>query len=362
MKYDVAIIGTGPAGGMAAWALSKTGLRTVILEKEALPRHKPCGGAIAGSAGNLFEYDINPVIENRVGSIKQLYDFDRPHFSPSPGSPVLLVNRTDFDAYLVRQSLQSANGAIILREGFQVTGIEENDNHIVIYGKGAEPVIADYLIGADGATGKTADCLGLNRDRLNAIAIDAEVEVTTETYARESGQMTFNYFCVPCGYGWIFPKKNNLLSCGIGVWDGRINMKKAMSAFLENSFSPGAIIAMTWFGHPIPIYAGHRRIASKRTCLVGDAASLVDPVIGEGIQYALKSGMVAAAVIAGLHGAGIDDEVNDAIAQSETRNCGIYEKLVYAMMGERLDRLYRFELLPYLQAPDFYYNQYVLGH
>lgn len=362
MKYDVAIIGTGPAGGMAACSLANTGLNVVVLEKEELPRHKSCGGAMPSCVKGFFDWDIDPVIEKEITRMKSLYNFRQPHTVTSENAPVILVNRNHFDADLVHRALDMGKGSITLREGVKVSRVEEKETHVVISADRSAPVYANYLIAADGAGSKTALCLGLNRDRSNAIAIDAEVEVTTETYDTESEQMTFNYYCVPCGYGWIFPKKDNLLSCGIGVWEGRTNMKKAMSAFLERSFLPGTVKSVKYYGHPIPIYSGHRMIASKRTCLAGDAASLVDPILGEGIRYALKSGMIAANVIAGLSGVKIDSGLNDEITSSGLNDCSIYQSLIYEYICNQLEILYRFKLLPYLKAPEFYYNQYVLGH
>ena len=62
MEYDVIIIGTGPAGGMAACKLANSGLRIAVLEKYSLPRHKPCGGALSYPVLNLLDRDITPLI------------------------------------------------------------------------------------------------------------------------------------------------------------------------------------------------------------------------------------------------------------------------------------------------------------
>ena len=106
MKLDVLIVGAGPAGGMAAGRLASTGLKVMILEKQKLPRHKPCGGGLSVSARQLLPWDLSPVIEAQVSGVESLYNYSRPHFSPA--ASMLMVNRSRFDAYLTEQAISSS--------------------------------------------------------------------------------------------------------------------------------------------------------------------------------------------------------------------------------------------------------------
>ena len=133
--------------------------------------------------------------------------------------------------------------------------------------------------------------------------------------------------------------------------------------FLAKSFPAQSILAVKQSVHPVPIYGGHRRIATRRVCLVGDAANLVDPVMGEGIRFAIRSGEIAADVIIGLTGAKPRDDVESAVS-SASRDLGrTYQRLIHNGIGADLNILYRLALPFFLEAPQFFYQKFVLeGH
>lgn len=349
MIYDVAIIGTGPAGGSAALHLANSGLNVIILEKTELPRFKPCGGAMPGSVTNLLPIDIEPVIEARATRIKNLHAHKDPRFFSTLQSPSLLVNRSQFDAFLIQHALEQANGSLKLREGFKVKSVEEVRTHATIYGEQQPPVQAKYIIAADGAMGRTAKCLGLNQDRHNAIAIDAELSIESSGYATESNQLTFNYYVVPKGYGWIFPKRNGFLSCGLGTWSPwqGMNLRKDLDTFLSDSFPSYASRVIEAHGYPLPVYQGRQKIASPRVCLVGDAASLVDPISGEGIRFALHSGRLAAETI-------------KEIISTGKGSCCNYQHAVNRHIRPELESRLRFVNMVFLEAPDLFYQRFIV--
>ncbi|HET8715769.1 MAG TPA: FAD-dependent oxidoreductase, partial [Holophagaceae bacterium] len=64
--HDALILGAGPAGASAAWSLAKAGRRVLLLEKDPLPRVKPCGGGVSPQVAQWFDFDFSPVISNRV--------------------------------------------------------------------------------------------------------------------------------------------------------------------------------------------------------------------------------------------------------------------------------------------------------
>jgi flavin-dependent dehydrogenase len=69
---DCIVVGAGPGGGATAYHLGKRGRSVLVLEKEALPRHKTCGGAVSPQIAEWFDFDFSPVISQKV---------DRIHFS-----------------------------------------------------------------------------------------------------------------------------------------------------------------------------------------------------------------------------------------------------------------------------------------
>jgi geranylgeranyl reductase family protein len=360
MKVDVAIIGSGPAGGMAACRLAQTGLRVIILEKCKLPRSKACGGALPVGINTLFDWDIKSLIEAEVSSIEFLYNYTKPKIFEQAKPIILMVERSRFDYDLVARAVSLGRGNLILRDGFRVVQIEETDRGVMIYEKNRETVQADFVIAADGAFSPTARCLGLNREAPQGLAIDAEVEVVPEIFEVKKAQATFNFYCLPQGYGWIFPK-NGYLSCGVGSWCGRASpvWPQAMDDFLAKSFPPGSIRSVQRNRHPIPTYAGHREIATQRVCLVGDAANLVEPIMGEGIRFALQSGSLAANVIISLIQGWPVADIQPEYVTWKNGACRVYQELIHQGFGYDMDILYRYALPIFLDAPEFFYRKFI---
>lgn len=357
-NVDVAIIGTGPGGGMAACRLAESGLSVLVLEKESLPRRKPCGGGIPSVATRLFDWDISPYVESQIFTVKNVLDYEQPIERTRPAS-ILMVDRSRFDQHLVERAVSLGKGRVVLREGFRVSSVEEQEGGVTIIEKSGERVHASFLIAADGAFSPTARCLGMKRGSKPAVAIDAEVEVEPDVYEAEAGRATFNFFCLPNGYGWIFPK-NGVLSCGVGSWGGKPQLQVEMKSFLEKTFPPGSIRSVERFGHPIPVYSKKQQMATRRVCLVGDAAGLVDPVMGEGIRFALISGVLAAGVVAGLLETPLAKSAIPDLPRWGEADVRIYERLVYQHIGADLDALARYIVPLYLNNPGYFYRKFFI--
>ena len=355
MRVDVAIVGAGPGGGMAAYWLAPTGLDVVILEKEMLPRHKACGGGLPASVKSILDWDLAPLIENEVSVRKYLNNFAQPKVVT--GSSFLLIDRSRFDAHLVERAVSSSKGTVKLRDGFRVSHVEETEEGVWVQGEKGERIEAGFLIGADGAFTRVGRCLGLNKGASPGLAIEAEVEVSPAAFEAERRAVTINYFCLDHGYGWIFPKRDGTLSCGVCAWRGRPNLRAELEGFLAKSFPPGSIRRVQRFGHPIPLYAGHHRIATRRACLVGDAASLVDPIMGGGICFALDSGALAAKVIMSLAAPRSELETGHT---SPSRGCQVYESLIHEGIGAALEKQRRFVQPIFMNAPQFFYQRFIL--
>ena len=355
VKVDVAIIGTGPAGGMAACELAGSGFKIAVVEKAKLPRHKSCGGLISNSATALFDWDITPLIENCVSSVRYYYNYEHPHSFQRMASPLLLINRARFDAGLIERAQQIGNDNLTLIEKYDVNQVTETNHHVKIFSKNRETIVADFLIAADGVASKTARCLGMNKNWQTAAAMDAEIEVSNNFYIQVKNRLIFNYFCLPYGYGWVFPKAENSLSCGVATWKQTTNLRNAMSDFIIRNIPADDLQKAEISGHPIPVYTGSSTIASRRVCLTGDAARLADPVSGEGIRFALQSGLAAAETIREI--------IQGSGGRPRRKNdCRVYQDRIHATMGKWLEYKYRFESLPFLKAPKYYYHRLLTGN
>lgn len=344
---------------MAAYRLARTGLDVAILEKEKLPRQKACGGALPGNTCDSFGLDLSPIIENKVTQTRSLYDYEMPQMHRHV--TIFMVDRSRLDAFLVNQATASLEENVRLIEGFDLSAVREQSDGITVQGKGGEIVQSKFLIAADGALSRTARFLGLKSELTAGIAIDAEVEVTDEAYESHRDTATFNYFCLPRGYGWIFPKGQGRLSCGIVSWQKRKGLLADINDFIANSLPAESIRSLRLSAKPIPFYSGHKEIATRRVCLIGDAASLVDPITGEGIRYAMQSGSLAADVVANLLGCKQLNLLDHDILPCNYKSCQAYQHLIHQGIGKHLDDLRRYILPIFLDDPAFFYRKFIAG-
>ena len=356
--YDVIIIGTGPSGGMAACILAETGLSVLILEKEILPRSKPCGGGLPLAVQSIINWDFSEFVEAHPKTVRYLFNYDETEEINQPVE-ILMVDRSRFDLHFIERAVRLGSGSVQVRESATVTGVEEKNDGITVCLVGGDKVYSEYLIAADGAFSNTAKWLGIDCRQIVAAAIDVEIEVDPEIFEKEANRATFNFGCIPHGngYGWIFPK-NGTLTCGVASWRGKPQLQKTMRTFMERSFPAGNIRYIKRTGHPIPLYAGRKQIATPRVCLVGDAASLVDPIMGEGIRFALQSGKMAGRVIADLKAGLIRPGERDTNGESEIADCRQYESWIQKTIGRDLDALYRVITPIYMKDPGFFYRKF----
>lgn len=289
--YDVIIVGGGPGGATAAYFLGEAGLRVLVLERETLPRYKACGGGLSAHILKQFPFSFEPVIETRVRAMSYAIG-EKTITIPLPARSVWTVMRGQFDAHIL------AHAQAEVRQGAAVRHVYETQDAVVVETRNGDIFKGRFLIGADGANSVVARLLGLRRGKITAAAIEAEVPVAPDVMDRFGESLLFIFGEIRQGYLWIFPKSDHL-SVGIAALrpkpgELQTTLKRVMSRH-EVSLD-----GLELKGHPIPIYIGSEPIATKRSLLVGDAAGLADPLSGEGIRLAVKSGRIAAeAIIAG---------------------------------------------------------------
>ena len=289
-KYDVVIVGGGPAGATAAFFLGQAGAQVLLLEKEKLPRYKTCGGAVSARMLEQFPFSFDSVIESKVNAISYGWG-NQIATVPLPNSSLRMVMRADFDAHLLRHAQAD------VWEGIAVQAVSEAEDNITVTTRNGERITADYLIAADGANSRVARLLGLRSQRVLAGAIEVEANVRADVQARFADSPLLIFGDLPVGYLWIFPKADHL-SVGIGALHPKPGELQSVLKRVMQRY--GISLDGEQHGHPLPIYRCREQVNTARTFLVGDAAGFVDPFTGEGIRFAIKSGRMAAeAILAG---------------------------------------------------------------
>ena len=291
--YDVIIVGSGPSGSMSAYLLAIKGYKVILFEKAVLPRPKTCGGGLTYKAINQIPFDINPVIESTaMGGVIEF-----------KGQPLVKVEAPDVANQVLRQSFdqflaqKAATAGATILDGTSVTDIELTQNQVNISTtKGT--FSSRFLIGADGVNSHVARKVGLLPHRQIGMAIEAEVTVPPGYMEKNGPYATFDFGAISHGYGWIFPK-NGMVSIGVFHASPKKYPQLRRDFDLYLALHPEVPLENinNIRAHPIPLGGQKTNRHAGRVLLVGDAANLADPWMGEGIYYALNSAQMASDVI-----------------------------------------------------------------
>ena len=295
--HDVIVVGLGPGGAVAATDLARAGFSVLGLEWKAHPRYKVCGGGLSARIDRLLEPDYRSVVEDAVHRVRFQFAGAEAFEIVSPDPIAYMVMRDRFDAYLVSKAREAGTQvhenerALALREDAEGVEVETERGRYR----------ARMLVGADGANSLVARSLFPGRRGRLWGAVEGEVAVHHIPARLGAGAIALDIGVAPGGYAWVFPKAGRL-SVGIAEFHGAgRNPKKSYERFIHGEPALAGIEVPGGMGHPIPLYGGAQAermpLTTPRSLLVGDAAHLVDPVLGEGIYYAVLSGRMAAACI-----------------------------------------------------------------
>ncbi len=291
-QYDIIIVGAGPGGSTAAYYLARAGFKSLLLEKEKLPRYKPCGGGVTAKVKSVLDVDFTPTIEDTIERLSVAFG-SRNRFRLNLGHTLgWSVMRDKFDALL---ATSAAKAGAEVRDHSPVTRVVIEAEGVRVH-TAREELRASVLIGADGANGLVARAAGLQNTRVCAAALEAEMDLPSAAVEMWRGVWHFDYGAIPGGYGWIFPKAEHL-SVGIGKFlrgGARPNLRQTLQRYLASEPTLQAPKNILLRGHLLPMRDYGEPLHAARVLLVGDAAALVDPFTGEGIYAAIKSGKMAA--------------------------------------------------------------------
>ena len=318
LEYPVVIVGAGPAGAAAAITLARRGIRPLLAERAAFPREKVCGDGLTPRALSLLkQLGLHSSVYSHPSSrrISEARAFSREgelfsgNIPPLPDGTAgfLTLPRRDLDQVLVQHAVSLgvdfSDGLSILtleREGARCTGVRgrKEERDVLIR--------SPLIIGADGARSRIAREASpfRIRPRYSIVALRAYAGNIRDPADRI--EIFYGPDFLP-GFAWLFPLAGNTANIGLGLRMDRSRGRSLRATFQEfiSGFPPlvkrmaGAELLAKPRGGFLRGYGQAGRIYSDGLLLAGDAASLVDPLTGEGISYALESGIVAGETAAG---------------------------------------------------------------
>lgn len=256
MRYDVAIIGAGPAGSFAALTLSSIGHKTLIIDP--CDKKKVCAGILTPQY--VRKYGINEAfVERRLKGVRFSFRDIRAEIIYRRAVEYS-INRESYDSFNLNEAV--AAGSEFIKD--RALSIEEKESSVVI-GTGKTNVLADYVIVASGISDFSVLCGGAEK---YAFCVQQKKDIKPDDY--------FEMELQESGYSWIAPKKDHVLS---------------------GAFSLGDYPGIPGERGLIPVGRPVKNTVSGRVLLAGDAAGFVSPFEGEGIYYARRSGEIAAEVL-----------------------------------------------------------------
>lgn len=319
-RYDVLVIGAGPAGAAAAYWLASAGHRVLVVEKKAFPREKTCGDGLTPRAvRELEDMGLGPKLEGHHrydglrsiahGVTLELVWPEHPDF-PDYG---YVVRRRDLDEFVAGAAVGAGAEvwtgveatAPILESGLLVGARlhrKERDDDIDVFAK--------YVVIADGANSRFGRGLGTARDRTYPLGMairgyyvsDLHADPWIESHLDIKDQRGDS---LP-GYGWIFPVGDGTINVGVGLlstfagWKS-INTSHLMSAFEATAPERWGISPDSSCGAPtggrLPTGGSVSPKVGPTWVVAGDAAGSINPFNGEGISYAYETGRMAAAAV-----------------------------------------------------------------
>jgi flavin-dependent dehydrogenase len=330
-RHEVIIVGSGPAGSAVALGLAAgdpaAAARTVLLEKAHHPRDKTCAGGVIPKAVHLLgrlgvTLDVPRVTVDQAGVAV-------PGARVTVDEPGLchVVRRREFDA---RLAWAARDRGVALREGEHVTHVARDGGGVRVE-TATRTYWAPVVVGADGSGSLVRRAVVPGAAGVVGRALMCDVPVAATRWdGWEARRYEFDF--TPCpdgvrGYRWTFPCViDGVPHANVGVYALPPTDGTRLKGELRAELGRIGGASTEWKAFPIRTYAAGSALASPHALLVGDAAG-VDPLMGEGISFALEHGLLAAGAIL------------DARARADWSFGGYARAVAHGPIGRKLRRL-----------------------
>ncbi|HIO85429.1 MAG TPA: NAD(P)/FAD-dependent oxidoreductase [Candidatus Nitrosopelagicus sp.] len=296
-EYDLIVVGAGPAGSSAAYAAAKNGIKVALLEKE-----ENVAQTVRTSGVTWIDYAKEFGIPEDCYNPIRTYNFCSPNNTVSitdnkPKAAVLDVRKT----YRFLADMAKKNGAEIFVNTNVTNVITENGSIVGVKASSSNSEMifhARMLIDASGFQSAVSKSLGLVK-QWERFGVGAEYEAEVENVKSDTWWLMVGQMYSPAGYAWIFPLGKNMVRIGVGVGkpESHVDPTQRLDELIEKGAGPikdlGKITKKEFHYGLIPNEGLSRKTVYDNLILVGDTAGMANPLVLEGIRYAIKYGRVA---------------------------------------------------------------------
>jgi digeranylgeranylglycerophospholipid reductase len=332
LNFDIVIVGAGPAGSSAAYSAARNGTKVALLEKES---------TVAQTVRTSGVTWIDAIKE--FGIPDDCYNPIKNYAFCSPNNEVKICNSKPMAAVLdVRKTYRwladkaQKQGAQIFLNTTVVDVIKNSNGNIsgvkAISEKEEIKFNSKIVIDASGFQSVVAKSLGLV-SQWKRFGVGAEYEVVAENVDSETWWLMVGQQYSPAGYAWIFPLGKNTVRIGVGIGkpESTVDPTERLEKIMEKRLGPieslGKITPIEFHYGLIPNDGLSRKTVYDSLILVGDSAGQANPLVLEGIRYAIRFGRVAGQVAA--NAVSINDTSEKALAPYEE----IWKKAIFAKIN-----------------------------